>query len=312
MVPARAPRRRARSAPWVPVHAVRRRDCHGPSHRRPAPPCACRVVRRRAWRDRAVHRRRVRRTGAGRRWHAVGRRDARRRPGRVPAGGEVQPGPLPGGAAAVRRPVSHGVGLPVRRRAARRALTCDSLARPGRSWSGCARARSPPYSAWWRAASTVRGRPARDASSTLSPRCLASATTRPTRARQRSRLRRRPPVRAARLPWRVVPRDDLWCTSEPTLRALLEGRHEGATSRPRRRLPRAIIAVTVALCQTAVEYGLRTVCLSGGVMQNHLLVSPVGGLSGAGPGALINGGYRSTTAASATARRRSPPHGCEG
>ncbi|MGI5240141.1 carbamoyltransferase HypF [Dactylosporangium sp. CA-139066] len=120
---------------------------------------------------------------------------------------------------------------------------------------------------------------------------------------------------APELPWRLTRRDDLVVYDPaPTLLALLDAAHDGAGAGPLAAgFHATIAAVTVALCtDVAARYGLRTVCLSGGVMQNQLLVEAViGGLSEAGLEPLVNelvpgndGGISYGQAAVAAARMR--------
>lgn len=94
------------------------------------------------------------------------------------------------------------------------------------------------------------------------------------------------------LPWRLAGRDGLLVYDPvPTLWALLEGVRDGAgAALLAARFQATIAAVTVALCtEAAARYRLRTVCLSGGVMQNHLLArSLLTGLSQAGLQPLLN------------------------
>ncbi|WP_327000596.1 carbamoyltransferase HypF [Dactylosporangium sp. NBC_01737] len=117
------------------------------------------------------------------------------------------------------------------------------------------------------------------------------------------------------IPWRVVTRGGMLVYDPgPTLRALLEERREGVDAGIlAARFHATITAVTVALCSdVAARHGVRTVCLSGGVMQNQLLVEAlVGGLSGAGLEPLVNervpvndGGISYGQAAVAAARLR--------
>ncbi|WP_433074162.1 carbamoyltransferase HypF [Dactylosporangium sp. CA-052675] len=97
---------------------------------------------------------------------------------------------------------------------------------------------------------------------------------------------------APELPWRLTRRGGLVVYDPaPTLLALLEAVHDGAGAGPLAAgFHATIAAVTVALCaDAAARYGLRTVCLSGGVMQNRILLEAVvGGLSGAGLEPLFN------------------------
>jgi hydrogenase maturation protein HypF len=100
------------------------------------------------------------------------------------------------------------------------------------------------------------------------------------------------PPGSAELPWRLTSRDGILVYDpRPTLRALLEGLHERAdVATLAARFHATITAVTVAICtDIAARHRLRTVCLSGGVMQNQLLArSLLTGLSGAGLEPLIN------------------------
>jgi hydrogenase maturation protein HypF len=94
------------------------------------------------------------------------------------------------------------------------------------------------------------------------------------------------------LPWRLADRDGLLVYDPwPTLHALLEGVHDRVdVAVLAARFHATVVAVTVALCTgLAARYGLRTVCLSGGVMQNHLLTRGLlGRLSDAGLDPLLN------------------------
>ncbi|MFI7545183.1 carbamoyltransferase HypF [Actinoplanes sp. NPDC049599] len=96
----------------------------------------------------------------------------------------------------------------------------------------------------------------------------------------------------AELPWRLISRDDILVYDPwPTLRALLHGLHERAgVATLAARFHSTITAVTVTICTDIAErHGTRTVCLSGGVMQNQLLAGGLlAGLSGAGLHPLIN------------------------
>ena len=78
------------------------------------------------------------------------------------------------------------------------------------------------------------------------------------------------------LPWRLVHHDGLLVYDpRPTLRAVLTG---GPPSRLAARFHATIVAVTAALvAEAARETGLRDVCLSGGVFQNRLLTRAVTG-----------------------------------
>ncbi|MET7425913.1 carbamoyltransferase HypF [Dactylosporangium sp. NPDC005555] len=125
---------------------------------------------------------------------------------------------------------------------------------------------------------------------------------------------------APELPWRLVTRDDL-IVYDPTttLLALLEALHDGADRGfLAAGFHATVTAVTVAVCaEVAARYRLRTICLSGGVMQNHLLVEAVvDGLSGAGLEPLVNervpgndGGISYGQAAVAAARIRMDARG---
>ncbi|MFC5002596.1 carbamoyltransferase HypF [Dactylosporangium cerinum] len=97
---------------------------------------------------------------------------------------------------------------------------------------------------------------------------------------------------AAPLPWRLATRDDLVVYDPaPTLLTLLEALHDGTGAGLLAAAFHATIAaMTVAVCSdAAAEHGTSTVCLSGGVMQNRLLVEAlVAGLSAAGLTALVN------------------------
>jgi hydrogenase maturation protein HypF len=120
---------------------------------------------------------------------------------------------------------------------------------------------------------------------------------------------------APALPWRLVTRDGVLVYDvAPTLLALLEARRDGVDAGIlAARFHATITAVTITLCaDIAARYGLRTVCLSGGVMQNQLLADALlGGLSDAGLEPLINervpvndGGISYGQAAVAAARLR--------
>ncbi|MEV0567743.1 carbamoyltransferase HypF [Dactylosporangium sp. NPDC050588] len=120
---------------------------------------------------------------------------------------------------------------------------------------------------------------------------------------------------APELPWRLTARDGLVVYDPtPTLLALLEAVRDGAGAGPLAAgFHATIAAVTVALCaDVAARHGLRTVCLSGGVMQNQLLVETVvAGLAEAGLEPLVNelvpgndGGISYGQAAVAAARLR--------
>jgi hydrogenase maturation protein HypF len=98
--------------------------------------------------------------------------------------------------------------------------------------------------------------------------------------------------RPAELPWRLARWGEGWVYDVvPTLRAVLAGQVEG---RPESELAAAfhqtIVAVTVALCEQAVRAtGVRTVCLSGGCFQNQRLATEVPvALRSAGLRVLIN------------------------
>ena len=96
--PRAAPRPRARGRgprppPGVPLHEVRRRALpRRATHRRPAPPRPRRLVRRGARPHGTLHRGRLRRPGNGRRRDAVGRRDPRCGPRRLPPAGAASGG----------------------------------------------------------------------------------------------------------------------------------------------------------------------------------------------------------------------------
>ncbi|WP_433618717.1 carbamoyltransferase HypF [Dactylosporangium sp. CA-139114] len=120
---------------------------------------------------------------------------------------------------------------------------------------------------------------------------------------------------APELPWRLTRRGELVVYDPaPTLLALLEAARDGVGAGPLAAgFHATVAAVTVALCaDVAARYGLRTVCLSGGVMQNQILLEAVvGGLSGAGLEPLVNelvpgndGGISYGQAAVAAARMR--------
>jgi hydrogenase maturation protein HypF len=97
---------------------------------------------------------------------------------------------------------------------------------------------------------------------------------------------------AGELAWRLVHRDGMLVYDpRPTLRALLEGLHDGADAGLlAARFHATIAAVTVAFCtDVAGRTGVRTVCLSGGVMQNNLLAGTLlHALAGAGLEPLLN------------------------
>jgi len=94
------------------------------------------------------------------------------------------------------------------------------------------------------------------------------------------------------LPWRIDEQDGLWVFDPaPTLRAVLEEQRDGGSVEALAAgFHDAIAAVTVELCSRAAgRHGVRTVCLSGGVMQNQRLVSAMlSGLTAAGLHPLIN------------------------
>ncbi|UWZ40088.1 carbamoyltransferase HypF [Dactylosporangium roseum] len=125
---------------------------------------------------------------------------------------------------------------------------------------------------------------------------------------------------APELPWRLVTRDDL-IVYDPTatLLALLEALRDGTDpGLLAAGFHATVAAVTVALCaEVAARERLRTVCLSGGVMQNQSLVETVvAGLSGAGLEPLVNervpgndGGISYGQAAVAAARIRMDARG---
>ncbi|WP_432825971.1 carbamoyltransferase HypF [Dactylosporangium sp. CA-092794] len=120
---------------------------------------------------------------------------------------------------------------------------------------------------------------------------------------------------AGALPWRLAVRDGLVVFDPvPTLLALLEAARDGAAAGPLAAAFHATVAaVTVAVCcDAAAGHGTSAVCLSGGVMQNQLLVEAlVAGLSAAGLTPLVNervppndGGISYGQAAVAAARMR--------
>ncbi|MDG6107293.1 carbamoyltransferase HypF [Dactylosporangium aurantiacum] len=225
--------------------------------------------------------------------------------------------PLPGGAAAVRRPVRMalgylfgGEGLDERTRA-----TALRLARP-------LLRRLPP-----REVSTVRRMVERgvncpvassagrlfDAAAALLD--LRDDATYEGEAAVALEAAAGPGGAAPELPWRLVARDGMLVyDATRTLLALLEGRRDGVdVAVLAARFHATVAAVTIAVCsRVAARHGLRTVCLSGGVMQNRLLAEALlGGLSAAGLEPLINervpvndGGISYGQAAVAAARLR--------
>jgi hydrogenase maturation protein HypF len=94
------------------------------------------------------------------------------------------------------------------------------------------------------------------------------------------------------LPWRLTTVDRVAVYDPvPTLAAVLDGVIAGQPAAClAAAFHRTVAAVTVALCERARQVsGLSTVCLSGGVFQNKLLVELVtAGLAGAGFAALLN------------------------
>jgi hydrogenase maturation protein HypF len=87
-------------------------------------------------------------------------------------------------------------------------------------------------------------------------------------------------VLADPLPWRIVKRDGLWVLDcMTTLTALLTRRHGGAAvPELAAAFHEAIALATVELVhKCAADTGVRTVCLSGGVWQNHRLTESVAG-----------------------------------
>ncbi|MET7402430.1 Sua5/YciO/YrdC/YwlC family protein, partial [Dactylosporangium sp. NPDC005572] len=120
---------------------------------------------------------------------------------------------------------------------------------------------------------------------------------------------------APALPWRLATRDGLVVYDPgPTLHGALLARHDGAqTGYVAAAFHATVAAVTVAVCADAAErHGTSVVCLSGGVMQNRVLVGAlVAGLAGAGLTPLVNervpandGGLSYGQAAVAAARLR--------
>jgi hydrogenase maturation protein HypF len=101
-----------------------------------------------------------------------------------------------------------------------------------------------------------------------------------------------PSSHAGELPWRVVPDGGLFVYDpRPTLRALLAGLHDHIDAGVlAARFHATIVAVTVALCtDIARMHGLRTVCLSGGVLQNQRIAGALlGALADAGLNPLLN------------------------
>ena len=129
--------RRPRPAPGVPVDQVRARPGRPGGDRRPAPPRPPGRRARRARRDRRGGRRDLRRHRARHRRDDLGRRAARRRPGRIRAGGHLHPVRAAGRRAGDPAAVADGVRVDARRpgsRARRRALADASTVRPGRRW----------------------------------------------------------------------------------------------------------------------------------------------------------------------------------
>ncbi len=96
----------------------------------------------------------------------------------------------------------------------------------------------------------------------------------------------------AELPWRLARRGGvLIYDPRPTLRAVLTGLYSGVdVGVLAARFHATVAAVTVAFCSdVARRYGLRTVCLSGGVMHNQRLVEILlGALTDAGLEPLVN------------------------
>ncbi|GGM68232.1 carbamoyltransferase HypF [Dactylosporangium sucinum] len=120
---------------------------------------------------------------------------------------------------------------------------------------------------------------------------------------------------APALPWRLTTRDGLVVYDpEPTLHGALQALRDGAdTGSVAAAFHATLAAVTVAVCTRAAErHGTAVVCLSGGVMQNRVLVeSLVAGLAAAGLTPLVNervpandGGLSYGQAAVAAARGR--------
>jgi len=99
-------------------------------------------------------------------------------------------------------------------------------------------------------------------------------------------------VLADPLPWRIAKREDLWVLDcMTTLTALLAHRLDGATVPELAAAFHEAIALATAelVRRCAADTGVRTVCLSGGVWQNHRLTEAViGTLTGDGYRVLIN------------------------
>jgi hydrogenase maturation protein HypF len=90
----------------------------------------------------------------------------------------------------------------------------------------------------------------------------------------------------AELPWRIAERDGLWVYDcRPTLAALLAGFAGGeSAARLAAGFHATLVATTVALCERAAkDTGVRDVCLSGGCLQNRILADGLlAGLADAG------------------------------
>lgn len=124
---------------------------------------------------------------------------------------------------------------------------------------------------------------------------------------------------AGELPWRIVRRDEvLVYDPRPTLAAVCRGLAEGtAPDVLAARFHRTIVAVTIDLCTAvAASHHVRTVCLSGGVLQNRILAESLcAQLARAGLEPLLNervpandGGisYGQAAVAAAVLRREGP------
>ncbi len=84
---------------------------------------------------------------------------------------------------------------------------------------------------------------------------------------------------ADELPWALRMHDGLWVYDvRPTLRAVADGVRDGVpTGRTAAGFHRTITAVTLAICEEVRRaHGVGDVCLSGGVFQNRLLTAGIG------------------------------------
>ncbi|GAA3277125.1 carbamoyltransferase HypF [Dactylosporangium vinaceum] len=202
--------------------------------------------------------------------------------------------PLPGGAAAVRRPARMALGYLF----GAEAFDDTSLARAGRL-AGPFLARLPPLEV-----ATVRRMVAAGVNcpQASSAGRLFDAVAALLRVRDDAGYEGEAAAAlealaaghtgAAPLPWRLATRDDLVVYDPvPTLLTLLEAlRDEAAVGLLAAAFHATIAAMTVAVCSdAAAEHGTSTVCLSGGVMQNQLLIEAlIAGLSAAGLTPLVN------------------------